>query len=373
MPTGAAWTRSRARCSSSSARRRRAVRAVAHARWRPEPVSRLARQRRSAGAGEVRPRGSRRRTRAQRCHARGTSDAATAERLAPSAAAPARRSRRWRRRRSLRRHRAPKQGRRVVLFWNAEAADDSPRRGAIRDLDRHGGKVAVHVVPIGRVGRYHGDHAGVSRPVADDARHRPQAQDPRDHRPQRAASSTRPSATPSPGAIAADAPRADLHSWRARRALRGPSAPPARPRPHDPAGAHAARPAARPAAISCASSVARRGRARGRGRLRGLGLRRDDRRRQRRGRARRGRGAPRRRAGRLAADRRRAGRAERRQAPRRRPRRRRAAPRARRRGRARRARSQPTSRTARSSRCPAASTAPSPRCCARATGRTSRP
>jgi hypothetical protein len=42
----------------------------------------------------------------------------------------------------------------VVLFWNATAADDIATRGAIRDLDLHGGKVAVHVVPISRVGEY---------------------------------------------------------------------------------------------------------------------------------------------------------------------------------------------------------------------------
>lgn len=42
----------------------------------------------------------------------------------------------------------------VVLFWNAEAADDVATRGALRGLDRHRGKVTVHVVPIGQVGRY---------------------------------------------------------------------------------------------------------------------------------------------------------------------------------------------------------------------------
>ncbi len=42
----------------------------------------------------------------------------------------------------------------VVLFWNAKGADDIATRGALRGLDRHHGKVAVHVVPIGQVGRY---------------------------------------------------------------------------------------------------------------------------------------------------------------------------------------------------------------------------
>lgn len=42
----------------------------------------------------------------------------------------------------------------VVLFWNAQAADDIATRGVLRGLDRHHGKVAVHVVPIAQVGRY---------------------------------------------------------------------------------------------------------------------------------------------------------------------------------------------------------------------------
>jgi hypothetical protein len=50
----------------------------------------------------------------------------------------------------------------VVLFWNAQAADDIATRGAIRDLDLHGGKVAVHVVPIGRVGEYPAITQGVT-------------------------------------------------------------------------------------------------------------------------------------------------------------------------------------------------------------------
>ncbi len=42
----------------------------------------------------------------------------------------------------------------VLLFWNAKGADDVATRGALRGLSRHGGKVAVHVIPISRVGRY---------------------------------------------------------------------------------------------------------------------------------------------------------------------------------------------------------------------------
>jgi len=42
----------------------------------------------------------------------------------------------------------------VMLFWNANSADDIATRGVIRDLDRRNGKVAVHVAPIGRVGEY---------------------------------------------------------------------------------------------------------------------------------------------------------------------------------------------------------------------------
>ena len=50
----------------------------------------------------------------------------------------------------------------VVLFWNATAADDIATRGAIRDLDLHDGKVAVHVVPISRVGEYPAITQGVT-------------------------------------------------------------------------------------------------------------------------------------------------------------------------------------------------------------------
>jgi hypothetical protein len=50
----------------------------------------------------------------------------------------------------------------VVLFWNATAADDIATRGVLRDLDHHGGKVAVHVVPIDRVGEYPAITQGVT-------------------------------------------------------------------------------------------------------------------------------------------------------------------------------------------------------------------
>lgn len=50
----------------------------------------------------------------------------------------------------------------VVLFWNAKGADDIATRGALRELDRHHGKVAVHVVPIARVGRYPAITQGVT-------------------------------------------------------------------------------------------------------------------------------------------------------------------------------------------------------------------
>jgi hypothetical protein len=42
----------------------------------------------------------------------------------------------------------------VLLFWEADAADDVATRGALRGLDLHGGRVVVRVVPIGRVARY---------------------------------------------------------------------------------------------------------------------------------------------------------------------------------------------------------------------------
>jgi hypothetical protein len=42
----------------------------------------------------------------------------------------------------------------VLLFWNAESADDIATRGALRELDRHHGKVTVRVVPIGDAAHY---------------------------------------------------------------------------------------------------------------------------------------------------------------------------------------------------------------------------
>ncbi|MEA2186127.1 MAG: hypothetical protein QOK16_1138 [Solirubrobacteraceae bacterium] len=50
----------------------------------------------------------------------------------------------------------------VVLFWNAQGADDIATRGALRELDRHHGRVAIHVVPIARVGRYPAITQGVT-------------------------------------------------------------------------------------------------------------------------------------------------------------------------------------------------------------------
>jgi hypothetical protein len=50
----------------------------------------------------------------------------------------------------------------VLLFWNAKGADDVATRGAVRGLNRHGGKVAVHVIPISRVGQYESITEGVT-------------------------------------------------------------------------------------------------------------------------------------------------------------------------------------------------------------------
>ena len=49
----------------------------------------------------------------------------------------------------------------VLLFWNPEGADDIAARGALRDLDTHGGKVVVRVVPITRVAQYESITSGV--------------------------------------------------------------------------------------------------------------------------------------------------------------------------------------------------------------------
>lgn len=50
----------------------------------------------------------------------------------------------------------------VLLFWNAKGSDDRATRGAVRGLNRHGGKVAVHVVPISHVGRFDSITRGVT-------------------------------------------------------------------------------------------------------------------------------------------------------------------------------------------------------------------
>ncbi len=50
----------------------------------------------------------------------------------------------------------------VLLFWNAKGADDVATRGAVRAVSRRGGKVAVHVVPISRVGQYESITRGVT-------------------------------------------------------------------------------------------------------------------------------------------------------------------------------------------------------------------
>jgi pyruvate/2-oxoglutarate dehydrogenase complex dihydrolipoamide acyltransferase (E2) component len=49
----------------------------------------------------------------------------------------------------------------VLLFWNPQGADDLAARGALRDLDLHGGKVVVRVVPITRVAQYESITSGV--------------------------------------------------------------------------------------------------------------------------------------------------------------------------------------------------------------------
>lgn len=50
----------------------------------------------------------------------------------------------------------------VMLFWNAKAADDVATRGAVRAINRRGGKVAIHVVPISRVGQFESITQGVT-------------------------------------------------------------------------------------------------------------------------------------------------------------------------------------------------------------------
>jgi hypothetical protein len=50
----------------------------------------------------------------------------------------------------------------VLLFWNTKSSDDRATRGYVRGLNRHGGKVAVHVAPISRVGRFESITRGVT-------------------------------------------------------------------------------------------------------------------------------------------------------------------------------------------------------------------
>jgi hypothetical protein len=49
----------------------------------------------------------------------------------------------------------------VLLFWNSRAADDRAVRDAVAGLDRRGGKVAVHIAPVGAVGSYEAITRGV--------------------------------------------------------------------------------------------------------------------------------------------------------------------------------------------------------------------
>jgi hypothetical protein len=50
----------------------------------------------------------------------------------------------------------------VLLFWNAKGADDAATRAAVRGLSSYGAKVAIHVVPISRVGEYESITRGVT-------------------------------------------------------------------------------------------------------------------------------------------------------------------------------------------------------------------
>ena len=42
----------------------------------------------------------------------------------------------------------------VLLFWNRDHADDRAVRQSVAEIDRRGGKVRVHVAPIGQVGSF---------------------------------------------------------------------------------------------------------------------------------------------------------------------------------------------------------------------------
>ena len=50
----------------------------------------------------------------------------------------------------------------VMLFWNENAIDDRAVRREIRAIDRHKGKVKVHVASIGDVARYAAITRGVN-------------------------------------------------------------------------------------------------------------------------------------------------------------------------------------------------------------------
>jgi len=50
----------------------------------------------------------------------------------------------------------------VLLFWNPKSSDDAATRRTVRGLNRHGGKVAIHVAPISRVGQFEAITRGVT-------------------------------------------------------------------------------------------------------------------------------------------------------------------------------------------------------------------
>jgi type II secretory pathway component HofQ len=88
--------------------------------------------------------------------------AAAAPKSVASAAKPAAATRTAGQRRDAAVVRDLKRGKIVVLlFWNPAAADDVAARGALRELDLHGGKVVVRVVPISRVAQYASVTSGV--------------------------------------------------------------------------------------------------------------------------------------------------------------------------------------------------------------------
>jgi hypothetical protein len=50
----------------------------------------------------------------------------------------------------------------VLLFWSAKSSDDAATRRTVRGLNRHGGKVAIHVVPLSRIGQFEAITRGVT-------------------------------------------------------------------------------------------------------------------------------------------------------------------------------------------------------------------